>query len=428
MWTPQHQKLLDALDAETSLPTLSEALRLPTDESARADLDLLRALEQEGTRDTHFRSAFRALLDGEAAPLAALVEARFPDKLSPRVLHHLALAWGRSDEPSLAARCLEGLLTLWELHRDYLIGVASATSGEAVANEVLDSWPKSLLRDAFETIRRAATVDADLVEVGREWTRLQSVVQGLRKHGRSSGVADDIERTSQEAVQEGVRALIPVCGVHCRAAETALSRGDNSLLSDAFGPAIRFAGAVGHSEALTLWVLDTAVAMAWPPHQDGQHGRVLELLGPLTPFADDLGARLARDEVFGHQALYADFHVLYGLSLPKSGGTWKETLHCLENRNRALRSAYERCDTHRNARVCLASSNLDVADHLLGAVGVRPGFPWRKQAQTLVAVKRVRAMVDEAEVLRPEHTALPEQKRRLEEVEAKLALIGGQSP
>ncbi|OIP31253.1 MAG: hypothetical protein AUK47_22890 [Deltaproteobacteria bacterium CG2_30_63_29] len=427
MWTPQHQWLLDALDAQTTLPTLSQALRLPQGESTRANLDLLRAFEAEAVHHSPTRAALRALLDGDGAPLAALADARFPDALSPRLVHHLALAWGRSDDERLAARSLEGLLTLWESHRDYLRAVATASSGEAVSSEVLEKWPKSLVAESLEAIRRAATPDADLDEVYKERIRLESVVRGLRKNGRQSEVATDIERASQDAVADGVRALVLSCGEHSRAAETALSNGDGSLLPDAFGPAVRFAAAVGHSEALTLWVLDTATAMAWPPHQDGLHGRVLELLGPLTPFADDLAARLARDEVFGHQALYADFQVLYGTALPKSGATWNETLRCLENRNRALRNGSERCSTHRNARVVLASTNLDLADHLLCAVGIQPGFPWRKQAHTIAVVKRVRTLVGEAEALRPEHPSLPELKSRLELVEAKLALLGAKT-
>lgn len=90
-WTTRHARLLAALDDEVLLPAVRRALHLDPLGSPRADRHLLDQLQQE----PRLRAAMSLLEHGEEQALEREIRSRWPGRLAPGIVHHLALAWSR---------------------------------------------------------------------------------------------------------------------------------------------------------------------------------------------------------------------------------------------------------------------------------------------------------------------------------------------
>jgi hypothetical protein len=402
-WTPRHQALLDALSAEALLPKLRLALALPADGSVSADLDLLAALRAEPS----LRDAL-GWLAGGAAPsgFAAQLDALYPASLQPRALHHLALLY--IEQPAQRARGLLGWLWLWEHHGPYLHAVARAAAHDlTTVEEVVASMPAHLLSDDATHLLHLGADAALGATASATWSALEALAAALARHGAPRAAA-----AAQAALSEAAAAAIDRVITTAEADFALTEQAILNAANDAPCPDLdlllraprRLVDHIGHAEALSVWVIQRCVKLAWSLYKRSRFEDIRALSTLCSAFAKDLEAHLQRGAAFGRQGDLADLMVLSAASI--EGDDAKQPL---------LRRALRASPIHRNARLALASSNLRIAQKLLNTFAL--ALRRRDPANDIASAAR---LIDEAAELRPAHEDLAAARAALQRAQARL--------
>ncbi|MDX9721915.1 MAG: hypothetical protein RBU37_14295 [Myxococcota bacterium] len=427
LWTPVLEELYDALEAERLLRPLRQALWLRPPYSERADADLLKRFREA----PRLAPALALARQGNIAALRQAIRASFPQALGPELLHHLSLVWLRgaiatpeNDSHALRERRLdglEGLLYLIEFYREWMLHAVLRSVDVENARRALDALPSRLLSPELDAIRAVCGADEDEVQVRRACATLSAVEAriaawtqpsteqrpgGVAHASAPRATAQALQLAFQQAKEVALEQTLQRLDRDCAGAE--LLAADSAKLSTLFEAALHFAQLLGHAEELSATVLERAVELSWPLYHNKQHKAVQRLLSPLQCFADDLEQRFSAAEALGRQGLFSDFWVMWAQTLPLPRLDAPEAEQLLEQQQRRLRRALQLNPIHRNSKVVLAASNLNLCRRRLAAA--RSSVV---KARALAELEPIEALLDEAEQLRPELSAIPELRAEL---------------
>ena len=415
VWSPLHQKALDAVEASLLLAPLKEALSLPSTSSERADQALVVAL----LRDSQSASALGKLRRGDHEGFAQALWDRYPTRLSPEVVHHLALMQQRASSYQAQRQGLRGLLWIWDRHPSYFKGIAARSAEEpgrdtsSDVEETLSTLPRWLLAPYIEQLQSLGT---DVVNGGlaaqRAWETLNALIEASQTDALSDEASAALEALREEVIDEAIRRCCERCEVDLHRVEAEAAQGRYGDVGEAFEAAQTLQKEIGDATKLSLWVVERANKTAWDLYRGKQLDALARFLAPVLPFASDLAEKLEAGECFGHQSTFADFTVL-----------WSEPPMPDETRQVLLLRAHALCPEHRNTRVCLSTSYLRTARKLLreatltwpatrlfGAERARTGFD------------RAEALIKEIQRLRPDHERLDELQELLKNTRQRLGL------
>jgi hypothetical protein len=352
--------------------------------------------------------AVQGALAGDIVGLAKFIDRVPLPRMSPELLHHLALFHGRAaaalekTAPQLASNSWVWALASWLAlaeERTYLARLEEAVLGKAGAKNTIppERVPLELVADLG---RRAEAAARDLAPAGT------AALVALAKASESAHIAG--------IGPEAVRALRVEASRRRNAAiESALSSIADALDEANVQGAITTTGRTvivravavwtwtGHDEAVEHFVVGQLDRIGWELYRARDWNALRYTLDPFKPMIENLAGRVEKDpSQLAYAAGCAQMYVFMVDTEPNPAVK-------LALAERAVKI----CPTHRNGRVVLASMLCDRAIDLLREMQL---------VKRNREVDRAEAMIERAEKLYPQTRELEEAKKKLLEVKTKV--------
>lgn len=419
-WTRDHAALLNALRAQTVVPTLYRRLALerftPGDAEVRRLRDWASSLREDPAWDV-----LEGVLDRPAAWPAAwkdAVEAGF----SPRTDHHHALLFGDFCERFVAASDYTAARWTWRqsiaawsrvFSSDYpgalFDDVAPRLSEDGPdRDEMLQTMLDPLLDERVRDLREASGLAAPTDQPSLDRPRLRFGWQALGYVMETSARTDDrwgtfartgrVAEERRQAVSSEVVRRFEALGE-----EVDLSEAQGEALLGRFRWFADYFDTVGFTESAVTSIVSEVVDTCWALRRIGRDERpefaMLIRIG--APFNEDLRRRLRTFEsAFGHNSRCADFLVFQG-----------EEASDHERRRAIFETGLQVCPGHRNSAMLLSYESLHDARVLLAQTSLTPAvvamIPGTSR-RVDEAVRQAWEKCAEAEEIYPYNETLPE--------------------
>ena len=360
--------------------------------------------------------AVAAALGGDIVTLAKFIDALPFAKMTPELLHHLALFHGKAaaalekTAPDLAANAWTWSLASWLAlanERAYLSKLEEAVLGKAAGG----SSPSTLKSAGIPPER----VPHELVaELGR---RAEAGARELLPSGTAALVA--LAKAEDAAKLAGAPPIAE------RELRIEASRRRNAAIESALEPiaagldeanvrgeltttgrtlivrAVAVWTWTGHDEAVEHFVVGQVDRIGWELYRARDWSALRYMLDPFKPMFENLAGRVEKDpSQLAYSSACAQMYVFMA-----------ETDLNLANRLVLAERALKICPTHRNARVVLASMLCDRAIDLLREMVV---------VKRTADLDRAQAMIERAEKLYPQTRELEDAKKKLNDVKTKV--------
>ena len=424
MWSQAHRELSLALLVERLGEALVVGLGLSSSQSGlaallealQADSDLAASLELV---EWVWREQPHPGAEDVAFFCQTLLE-RFPQNLSPRLLHQIALAWRdeRGAEPATLRAAggrsllsLRALVYLWDRHQDYLREVAERVG--AGASSILAEWPFELLSEHYVAIAERD----DRGERHRAWRLLLTLERSGRRDGLSRPGLRRLAARREASKALAIERAWGRCETRVGLALEAHAKGAGPVWGKVFEPVIELVDQLGHQAELSERVLRRAVELAWPLHEGKQWQSLTALFWPLRLFIDELESQLKAGRAFGMQGLFSDALVHLQVVTPPGGedslaALWPKDreayMQALWARQSLSRRALAQHPEHRNARLSLANANARL---------IRAMVLSAQQGEKVKRLPALRALLVEIKKVRPEHSSIVELEQVIAEYE-----------
>jgi hypothetical protein len=378
---------------------------------------LLRALrEEEG-----FGALGEALLEDATGARAAALWSGLERRLGPSAQHHLALlhtrlGWRALEQGDAREAERRWDRAMWAFGRAFSdAGFLPTLAREVGAAERAGALPglvvewllgphAAALEGAIAALRRA--------EVGSlrpHWAVLGRAGAALREGGAPEAIwrgceahGERLRARALELAAEGAAAL-------------ALDLEPTSAATEALVAPFHYLQAVmelaGPQEELSIWAVERAVALCWPPYKTGQVEPLKAILLASAPFAQHVERLLLEGRgAFGRQSVCAD-HLLF------------QADHVgREEEEAVLLRALAICPSHKNTHLMLSYVSLRRANAELARCEAAAPLLAISDSPQREAWARARAQVEEAAARFPENPRLGDYRQRLEVARVKLQI------
>lgn len=357
--------------------------------------------------------AVAAALGGDIVTLAKFIDAVPFAKMTPELLHHLALFHGKAaaalenTAPDLAANAWTWSLASWLAlanERAYLSRLEEAVLGKAASGSGLKGGgipPERVPHELLAELGRRAEAGArDLLPSG---TAALVALAKATDAAKLAGVPPAAERDLRiEAARRRNGAIESALETIAAGLDEANVRGE---LTTTGRTLIVRAVAVwtwtGHDEAVEHFVVGQLDRIGWELYRARDWTALRYMLDPFKPMIENLAGRVERDSSqLAYSSGCAQMYVFMA-----------ETDLNLANRLVLAERALKICPTHRNARVVLASMLCDRAIDLLREMVV---------VKRNADLDRAAAMIERAEKLYPQTRELEDAKKKLNDVKTKV--------
>lgn len=408
-WRPADEALLERLEDEVLVERLfalvlgdrgDASVRLP----ARAGGLVAEVRKLPGAAE-----AVRAALEGDTVRLAKHIDGVPLRRMSPELLHHLALFHGRAASalaktaPEVAATSWTWALAFWLTlaeERAYLSRLEEAILGPTAAKGTAIPPERVPLELVSELGRRAELAASELAPAGT------AALLALARAGESARIAEVSPETARSLRGECNRRRNAAIESALRSIEDALDEANvQGALTTTGRTIIIRAIAVwswtGYDEAVEHFVVGQIDRIGWELYRSRDWTALRYTLDPFKPMFESLARRVEKDpSQLAYAAPCAQMHVFMAETEPSPAA-----------RLAFAERAVKLCPTHRNGRVVLASMLCDRAIDLLREMTI---------VKRSADVDRAEAMIDRAEKLYSRARELDEAKKKLNEVKTKV--------
>lgn len=419
-WRDEHAALLEAIRADSTVPTLIRRLTSPTFDLSAADARRWRA----------WAVSLRASSGGRHLLESAESSGAWPDALdraeqlgfTPRSDHHNALLFGElfrrtADSDLELSRRLWGLsLRAWSRleQTQYLdeLGAKLARDSDAQFESVLKRLLSPQIEYLFEELKRSLQISADaFVEVSRERARWSW--ECLDDAAAMVGIPSPralIETTRQQAIEKKAF-VVATASTRFRRGLDSIDWADGSdeSIVAPFRWLAQVCEAVGFRENLSTLALKEAIEGAWTLRRIERDGEPIfqGLIAAAEPFAEDLAERVTDGSAFGQGTRVADYLVFVA-----------EGIEDPDDKRHYLERALEFSPSHRNASLLLSYVVLSDVERLLLDLTLSPAFAAKVVVVGDPLIDKVHAawaLCKTAEELYPFNRELDRYKERVRE-------------